>query len=362
MTQQVNNNLMQKLMLEEEAQQNLARAQLDSLLLKKKQLQVMTEKLRALEGRQTDTKSLQMESAEYTIFTTGAAAVAAESNSEVAEFQDAQVTDMRDAEVTDLSLMMGSEEMMEMLADPEFQEKIMKLREQEVELKYLEEQLSSLKEIKMKLANKHEIMQDAAGVTSGSLSIENTEAAEQDEVATNNQLEQLTTKELRESLDATTKELATTKNESAELETEHKELIDSLEQMANELESLERKQQEIMTFTHQKPDIKQVVDAPNAEDESINDLMERLMNASVGELQAGFDKVIPLAQNTKTLEANSTSNAEAPESTEPQVDEDEERDALESQDMAASLESQSSIAETSQKIQTAKQVFIILHR
>lgn len=109
----------------------LAKAQMESLNLKKAQIHLLTQKLNVLEQeRQFLAQGQQKEDADEAIQTimTEGAAIAAEEQERI--FRNR----------TDNPVGVNQDQLMMMLSDPEFQVKISKLQEQEAELKYLEEQ------------------------------------------------------------------------------------------------------------------------------------------------------------------------------------------------------------------------------
>lgn len=82
---------------------------------------------------------------------------------------------------------------------------------------------------------------------------------------------------------------------SNELENEHKELLSSLDKMSFELDRLERKQMDL--FKDEQPKLSENPVQNNESDEiSINELIGRLMDASVEDLEAGLAKFVPAVE------------------------------------------------------------------
>jgi hypothetical protein len=344
---------MEKLVVEEAAQRNLAKAQLDSLLIKKKQIEIMTEKLRQLEKENENLSSAPVETSDVDFTIVTDAAKAAEVST-ITQYNSVVVKEMtihktvQDQNTVTLqdqnTITLEGEAMMDMLADPVFQEKIMKLREQEFELKYLEEQLASLKQIKQQLADKHHLI--ATSATASGITV----------TPLDGQMRALTSVDAKAS------------DETEELKAEHKELLSSLELMSAELDKLELKQKTIMSQAH-APDIVEKVskeEIQEADAESVNELMNRLMNASVDELEKGFAVIpevnLPIQTDEVSCDKDETTAWEAvAEGTQMELDQEAEKELDKDAEHALEEEddvdiSPMSVEETGTKINEAKEV------
>jgi chromosome segregation ATPase len=133
--------------------------------------------------------------------------------------------------------------------DPQFNQKLKLIREQEQELKYLENQLAELKQIKSRLNAQQRDLSD-----------------------------------MKPPLNLKTVS-QTTLNDC-----EHDELVTSLDRMSAELETLELKQHALF----KSPEVS-VIETEN--DVSVESLINRLMDASVEDLEAGLAKTVPCVEN-----------------------------------------------------------------
>ncbi|KAJ3256872.1 hypothetical protein HK103_005116 [Boothiomyces macroporosus] len=318
--------LLDSLSKQEDLQDTLVQTQLQTLYLKQQELQALAEKLAQLENtqmtqeqaNQIQQETLRMKQ-KLEFFNT--------ESSTTLQIDEEQF----DGTITTAGAGQEMEEdaiLDQLLNDSVVREKLTQLRQQSLELNYLEDQLANLKMLKQKMKEKQEILSQ--------VSEENMEES----------LKKLSHENIESELERSEQayqEFQNLKHDAHqhELDNEHQELLTLINAMSKHLESLEEQQMEIQNQAEQteEPPAKN----PTDDGAAIEQLMTRLFEASVKESE----------EQSKPHPAMELEDGEVQETIDPplqQNEDDEDEKTLE----GTYLKIQFAIEQISQQIKEVK--------
>ncbi|KAJ3323581.1 hypothetical protein HDV06_001605 [Boothiomyces sp. JEL0866] len=263
--------LMDSLSKQEDLQDTLVQTQLQTLYLKQQELQALAEKLAQLENTQMTQEQANQIQQETLRMKQKLEFFNRESSATL------QIDEEEHLEGTITTA--GAEQEMEedaileqLLNDTVVREKLEQLRQQSLELNYLEDQLANLKLLKQKMKEKQEIL---SKVSEDNIE-ESLKKLSHDNIETELERSEQAFQEFQS--------LKQDHHHQEELNNEHQELLDLINAMSKHLETLEEQQNELQNEVEKSEEKEEPTPRKNNKDSAaIENLITRLFEASVKE-------------------------------------------------------------------------------